>query len=463
MDILIIVGLGGGILGFIMGMVGGGYKWRQTLKRERLTAENLRLELAGAQGKWETLTLQNQGQIQQQRCLQEQVIELERRNIGIKMEKLALDQRMSEHQQDLTQLQEKFSHQFENLAHKIFSHGVNGLQQESSKQLSHLLEPLKDRILEFQKKVEDTYHQESRERFGLKQEIEKVVACHQKITAETHNLTRALKGDVKVQGNWGEMVLERVLQGAGLREGEEFVIQGKGLKLKNSAGQKQQPDVVINLPAGKHIIVDAKVSLIHYNRMIESTSEEEKKQSLKELMAAIRSHVEGLSGKEYHLSEQLVSPDFTLMFFPIEGAFSIVLHANPEIFSYAWEKSIIIVSPTTLLATLRTVASVWKQEKQNRNAMQIARESGRLYDKFVGFVDDLEKVGDCLKKTDQSYHQALNKLSRGQGNIISKVEHLKQLGAKTSKQFSGRINTDPVYYSSKDYQSKVGLNCSDQG
>jgi DNA recombination protein RmuC len=307
------------------------------------------------------------------------------------------------------------------------------LQQVSEKNMAQILTPLKERISEFQKKVEETYHSESRERFALKSEIEKIVKANEKMTFETQSLTRALKGDVKVQGNWGEMVLERILEASGLRAGEEYVTQGEGMKLKDEFGRDQRPDVIVRLPEGKHLIVDSKVSLVHYERIL-SESESAKVDEAKELfLASVKAHIDGLSKKRYQDLEGLGSPDFVMLFVPIEGAFSMAIQGDGALFSRAWDQGVIVVSPTTLLATLRTIASVWKQERQTRNALEIARVGGALYEKFAGFVDDLKLIDVKLGDAKDAYEKAMNKLSTGKGNLVSRVEHLKKLGAKTSK------------------------------
>ena len=262
------------------------------------------------------------------------------------------------------------------------------------------------------------------------------------MTETTSNLTMALRGDVKAQGNWGQEVLARILEASGLREGEEYIAQGKGLDLVDSEDKRAQPDVIVNLPDNKHIIVDSKVSLTYYDQLIVEQDQDKKKSLLNELVSSIYKHVDGLSGKKYQHLDELLTPDFVLMFVPIEGAFSIALQADKELHSYAWNKSVVIVSPTTLMATLRTVSSIWKIERQSRNAQVIATESGLLYDKFVGFISDMQEIGDKLKGTQQAYDGAMNKLSNGRGNLIGKVEKLKELGAKTFKNLPAALLTE---------------------
>ena len=241
---------------------------------------------------------------------------------------------------------------------------------------------------------------------------------------------------MKVQGQWGEMILTTLLSASGLKEGEHYITQGRNLSLKDEEGQRQKPDVIINLPDNKHIVIDSKVSLTHYEKFIAENSREQKQGYVSQFTSSLRSHIKQLSAKEYQLNRSLNTVDFVLMFFPIEGAFSLALQSDPQLFSFAWDRSIVIVSPTTLLATLKTVAFTWQREKQNRNAIEIAQASGRLYDKFAGFTEDLTQIGSHLSKAEDSYHQACLKLKDGKGSIVSRLDKIKQLGAKTSKHIS---------------------------
>ncbi|MBL7714323.1 MAG: DNA recombination protein RmuC [Bdellovibrionales bacterium] len=350
-----------------------------------------------------------------------------------------LQERLANQKQELEKLQAQFAHQFENLASKIFQNNLNQFRESSEKNLGLILNPLRDRLQEFQKKVEDSYSSEARERFALKGEIEKIILANEKMTREASQLTQALKGDVKIQGNWGEMILERILEVSGLREGIEYRRQAEGMGLKDENGRDQRPDVVILLPDQKHLIVDSKVSLLHYERWVREESLEAKAESAKLFLASIRAHVDGLSKKRYQDLEGLGTPDLVMMFVPIEGAFSAALQLDSELYAWAWSKSIVLVSPTTLLATLRTVASVWKQENQTKNALEIARQAGALYDKFVGFTEDLVLVEQKLDQAKGAYDQAVQKLSTGKGNLVSRVEGLRKLGARATKQLPAQV------------------------
>ena len=338
-------------------------------------------------------------------------------------------------------LQEQFAHQFKNLSQEILESKSKQFQAHAEKNISTLLTPLKENLQSFQAKVEETYDRESRERFSLKDKIKELCEVHDRLKAETNTLTQALKGDVKAQGQWGEMVLSAILEASGLKEGEHYTTQGQDLKIKDEEGRRQKPDVIIKLPDKKHIVIDAKVSLTHYERFITSSSEEEKQQQLSLFITSLRSHVKLLSEKQYPLAGSLNTPDFVLMFFPIEGAFSLAVQSDPKLFQFSWEKSIVVVSPTTLMATLRTVENIWKREKQTRNAIEIARTGGLLYDKFTLFAKDLEDIGTNLKKAEESYNQSLQKLHTGKGNIVSRIETLKRLGAKTSKEMPKSLLT----------------------
>ena len=332
----------------------------------------------------------------------------------------------------------QFKESFQHLSQNILDKKSKQFQEFAEKNLTNLLAPFGDKIQDFQKTVQESYQKESRENFSLKENIKQLCETHEKLKQQTQHLSQTMKGNVKAQGQWGEMILNKILSTAGLIEGEHYITQGKGLNLKNEE-KLQKPDVIIKLPDNKHIIIDSKVSLTHYERFVSAESEEDKKTHLSQFIQSLRSHVTQLSEKKYNLAENLSTPDFVLMFFPIEGAFSLALQQDSQLFQFSWNKAIVIVSPTTLLATLKTVESIWKREKQNRNAMEIAKACGRMYDKFTGFAEDLSDIGSCLNKADKSYKSAMQKLNTGQGNIVSKLEKIKSLGARTSKEMPKNI------------------------
>lgn len=343
------------------------------------------------------------------------------------------EQEENSRSQFVAKQQELMQSNFENLANKILEKKEEKFEQFSQKGLTDILLPFKVKIHELQEKIEKTYQDESRERFALKNELTRIIEAGQQMSVETSNLTRALKGDVKMQGNWGELVLDRVLSIAGLREGEEYIKQGQSMGLKSEDGTSAKPDIIIALPEGKHLIIDSKVSLISYERIINAETTELKNEYTKDFLKSLYQHIDDLSSKRYHLNDKLLSPDFTILFIPVEGAFAFSMSAESELFSYAWDKSIVLAGPVNLLTTLKTVGSLWRQDRQNKHVLTIASEAGKLYDKTVAFLEDMLKVGDQIEKAKNSYTLAMNKISHGKGNMISKMLQLKEMGIKHSK------------------------------
>nr|WP_165284710.1 MULTISPECIES: DNA recombination protein RmuC [unclassified Pseudomonas] len=336
---------------------------------------------------------------------------------------------------DLQGARNELRAQFSELATKIFDEREQRFAETSQQRLGQLLDPLKERIQAFEKRVDESYQQEARERFSLSKELERLQQLNQRLGDEATNLTRALKGQ-KTQGNWGELVLERVLEHAGLEKGREYHTQ---VSLKGAGGERFQPDVLIRLPGDRQVIVDAKVSLSAYQQYVAAADDPIRQQALKQHLISLRSHLKGLSGKDYQRLEGLQSLDFVLLFVPIEAAFAAALQAEPDLFREAFEQQVVIVSPTTLLATLRVIDSLWRQERQGQNAREIAERAGQLYDKFVAFVADLDEMGSRLQQLDKAYASARNKLVDGRGNLIGRVENLKLLGARASKSLPGEL------------------------
>jgi DNA recombination protein RmuC len=344
----------------------------------------------------------------------------------------------------LEQLEEKFALQFENLANRIFDEKSDKFKKESHEGLTQLLNPLRERLQEFQKKVDDSFGAQVKEQISLKEEIKHIVSVNEKMTLQTESLTKALKGDVKAQGNWGEVILEKILEDSGLQKGVNYTLQGADLGLKHADddSRRLQPDVIVHLPEDKHIIIDAKVSLTSYERYSSTEDGAEKDRHLKDYLSSVRAHVNGLAERRYQAS-RLATPDFVLMFLPIEGAYSLAVQKDPELHAYAWNKKIVIVCPTTLFATLKTIGSVWRMELQNRHADEIARQGGALYDKIVGFVEDMQGLGARLGATQKTFDAALNKLSDGTGSILSRTQKLKAMGVKTSKALPKELVDEP--------------------
>jgi DNA recombination protein RmuC len=340
-------------------------------------------------------------------------------------------ERLAEQEKSIQEIQQKFQLEFQNVANKLLDEKSQKFVETNRANLDILLNPLKENLKAFEEKVDKVYNMEAAERNTLKGVITQLMDLNKLISNEAQNLTKALKGDNKKQGNWGEVILERVLERSGLVKDQEYRVQAS---LQGADGSRLQPDVIIDLPDEKHLIIDSKVSLIAYERLVNCETEDERKLYSKAHVESIRSHVAGLSAKNYHDLYQINSPDFVLLFIPIESSFSFAVQIDAELFSDAWDKRVVIVSPSTLLATLRTIASIWKQERQNRNVLEIARLSGAMYDKFVGFVGDMESIGKNIKQSQSAYDNAINKLTEGNGNLTKTAEKIKSLGAKANKQ-----------------------------
>lgn len=330
------------------------------------------------------------------------------------------------------EMNEKLEFKLKQISQEIFEEKSRRFREDSLRGMELILNPFRDRITDFQKRIEDMHISDTKDRLKLHSEIERIVLTGQKMSLETENLTRALKGDVKVQGNWGEMILEKILENSGLRNGEEFIIQGKDMKLKDEDGRHLMPDVIINLPDNKHLIVDSKVSLVSYERFTSHEHEED----LSSFLDSLYSHIKGLSQKNYQSLDKLVSPDYVMLFIPIEGAFMLAMQKDRELLTYAWEHNIVLVGPSTLLATLRTVSSLWKQERQTKNAQEMARQAGSLYDKFVTVAQDFEMIEGQLKKVGESFESMKSRMLHGRGSLASRMESLRELGAKNSKALS---------------------------
>lgn len=337
---------------------------------------------------------------------------------------------------ELENVHKKYTTEFEVIANKILEDKSKKFTDQNKTNLDIILNPLKDKIKDFEEKVDKAYKAESAERITLKTEIKALVDANKQISEEANNLAKALKGDNKKQGNWGEVILEKVLERSGLMKDREYRTQ---YSTSNDEGKRIQPDVVILLPDDKHIVVDSKVSLVAYEAFINAATEGEKDSFIKDHTISIRSHVKLLSEKNYSTSSDFNTPDFVLLFIPIESSFSMAVQYDQELFSFAWDKKVVIVSPTTLLATLKTIASIWKQERQTKNAIEIAQQSGALYDKFVGFIEDMDKIGKALDNSKSAYDAAINKLHKGSGNLVKRVQNIEVLGAKTSKQIPSKF------------------------
>ena len=362
-------------------------------------------------------------------------IRTEKDSLAIQLSKKEVDfenlwERNKEQKEEVEKLQDKFTKEFENLANKILDEKSNKFTEQNKENMKNILTPLQDKIQLFEKKVEDTHKESIDYHAALRQQILGLQEMNNQMSKETINLTKALKGDSKIQGNWGELVLERVLEKSGLEKGREYEVQ-KGFT--NDDGNRVFPDVVINLPDGKKMIIDSKVSLTAYEKYINEEDDLLKIAYLREHVLSIKRHVDQLSNKNYQDLFQIESPDFILLFIPIEPAFAMALNEDTNLYNKAFEQNIVIVTPATLLATLRTIDSMWTNQKQQENALEIARQAGALYDKFEGFVIDLIKIGKKIDESKIEYSAAMSKLTTGQGNLIVSVEKLKKMGAKAKK------------------------------
>ena len=410
--IYIIIGLiAGALIGWLLGKLGSG---RTSAQNQILTSDigNLKSELKDERNT---------------------NIDLSSKMSAFQNENKNLENKLINQEQDIEKLQKKFSLEFENLANRIFDEKSEKFTEKNKLNLANILNPLKENIDKFKEKIEKTNENSIDRNSSLIQQIKNLQMENNEMREATSNLTKALKGDQKTQGNWGEIILERILENSGLREGIEYTSQAKGMGLKNENGDRIAPDVIINLPNKKHLIIDAKLSLVSYNKYVNSEDLNKKEQYLSELIISTRSHIKNLNSKHYNVAKDLNSPDFVFLFMPIEGSFALVIQSDTSLFNYAFEKRIVIVSPSTLMATLQTIAYIWRQDNQTKNAAEIARQSGNLYDKFVGFLEDLQNIEKHLNNTKDSLEGAKNKLKSGKGNLIGRVEKIKKLGIKTEK------------------------------
>lgn len=380
-------------------------------------------------------------QVQFEKAIDErEAIRKEKENLQIELTKRTseadnLEKKLIEQKTELEKLQEKFTKEFENLANKILDEKSEKFTKQNKLNIETILNPLQEKIKTFEKKVEETHKESIGQNAMLRQQILGLKELNQKMSTETLNLTKALKGDSKMQGNWGELVLERVLEKSGLEKDREYVMQAS---FTTEEGKRILPDVVIHLPEGKKMIIDSKVSLTAYERYMNEEDDSLKNQHLKEHISSLKRHIEQLSQKNYQDVYKDESPDFVLLFVPIEPAFAVAVNNEEGLYSWAFEKNIVIVTPTTLLATLRTVDSMWTNEKQQQNAIEIATQAGRLYDQFVNLTNDLIKVGNQLNTVKGSYDSTMKKLT-GKGNLITRVENIKKLGAKANKHLNENL------------------------
>ena len=428
------------VIGFFIGKIlfSAQFKAEKISLEEKLLALNSQLLSLKEHFKSDKAIFEKQLELEK---FEKENIRTEKDSLAIQLSKKEVDfenlwERNLEQKQEVEKLQEKFTKEFENLANKILDEKSNKFTEQNKENMKNILTPLQDKIQLFEKKVEDTHKESIDYHAALRQQILGLKEMNAQMSKETLNLTKALKGDSKMQGNWGELVLERVLEKSGLEKGREYEVQ-QSFTTEN--GDRVFPDVVINLPDGKKMIVDSKVSLTSYEKYINEENDELKISYLKEHVNSIKRHVDQLGTKNYQDLYKIESPDFVLLFIPIEPAFAIALNEDLTLYNKAFEQNIVIVTPSTLLATLRTIDSMWTNQKQQENAYEIARQAGALYDKFEGFVTDLIKVGKKIEESKLEYSSAMNKLVEGKGNLITSVEKLKKMGAKAKKSLPDNI------------------------
>jgi DNA recombination protein RmuC len=436
--IYLIVGLiAGGVLGYVIVNLSAKAKILDAEKSiEQVTSKSfeekseLDADKRVLQNQLQTVTKEKESLLQKVDSATKAREEAEKKVVAQESAFQNLKEKLDNERNQLEKLESKFQKEFENIANKILKQNSFEFNQTSNKNLNDILTPLKDKLEKFEDKVQQTYEKGLKDQTDLRAELKNLQELSLRLDKDARNLTNALKADTKKQGSWGEMVLERILEESGLVKGQEYFVQESG---QHEDGRRLRPDVVIKLPEGKHLIIDSKVSLTAYQAFVNGEDEALKARDLKKHIDSVKNHVKELNDKNYTAIKGINSPDFVLMFMPIEPAFALALQSDQDLFNFAWERKIVIVSPTTLLATLRTIESIWRQEKQTRNALEIASQGGKLYDKFVGFLTDLEKIGTNLNRASDAYQDAHKKLSSGKGNILTQVEKMKTLGAKTSK------------------------------
>lgn len=394
----------------------------------RLQANNEQLEQLKAERELVKTDLSKQVELLNQARIR--AVELEKEN-------KYLQESLQKQRKDLEEIGDQFSKEFRLLADQILEDKSQRFAKMNQENLDRLLKPLDDNIKQFQKQVQETYEKESRERFSLGEKVKELSELNQTISREAKNLTEALKGQVKTQGNWGEMILESILNRSGLVKGREYTTQES---LKDDEGKRFQPDVIISYPDKRKVVIDSKVSLNAYERYYSASNVEEQKKAVDDLLRSLRNHIDGLSAKNY--SDLVDSLDFVMMFVPIEPAFMLAMEADQGIWNYAYDRRVLLISPTNLIAALKLIYDLWQREYRNRNALEIAERGGQLYDKFANFLDNFKIIGENIARAQKSYESALGQLKDGRENLISQAQQLKQLGAKAKKNIPDSINNN---------------------
>lgn len=405
----------------------------EMLERER---EEALQTISRMEERNQNISSQLQQAEQEQKQAQRHANEAEKQLAELNANYRNLQERLTEQKEEMKQLQDRFKDEFENLANKILEEKSQKFTEQNREKLDQLLKPLGEKMDAFKKKVEETYEKEMREQTSLKEQIKQMAELNKQMTKEANDLTKALKGESKTQGSWGEVILQRILEKSGLTKGREYEIEQHHTL---DDGSRLRPDVVVHLPDEKRLVIDSKVSLTAYEQYSSAVDEDECQRFLKQHINSLRGHVKNLSSKNYQQLYNGNSPDFVLLFVPIESAFGAALQYDNSLYYEAFDQNIVIVSPSTLLATLATIDSVWKQEYQSKNAQEIAERGGALYDKFVLFVESMKDIGQRIRQTQDSYDEAMGRLSEGRGNVIRQVEMLRELGSKATKNLPGDL------------------------